>query len=309
MDDQDQFDAAFAEFAVKPEASAPEAAAAPEAKTAAEPAQPAPATSEPKADATPAAAQPPAEPAPSIDELQRQVREALHRERSSANRISAFAKENQSLKTIVEEMQRKLEELSAAKAAPTPAPAPDAGLEDVLADAPDLKASVQRLISSEKDPLLKEIEKLRSELAETKGIATTVKQAVDPIVTRETQSQYEQVWKALDDKFSPSWREDIKSSDFDAFLNAGEHWKRAFNSAKTVEDSAAVLGAYYTARGIERKPAPAQQAPAPATAPNTERLRLAAGVAPRGNQRPPSGPAPDDFEGNFALFAQQLKRA
>jgi type II secretory pathway component PulM len=295
-DDQDQFDKAFAEIASKPEGDTPAAAVEPAAEPA--PAAPAEAVEAPA----------PAAPAPSAEELQRQVREALHRERSSANRISSFAKENQSLKAAVDEMRRKLDELSAAKAAPTPAPAPAADLEDVLSDAPDLKASVQRLIASEKDPLLKEIEKLRADLQETRGIATHVQQTFEPIAEREIRSQHEQVWKSLDEKFSPTWRDDVKSADFDEFLKSGEHWQKAFESAKTASDSAAVLGAYYVARGIERKPAPAQAA-SPATNPNTERLRLAAGVAPRGNQRPPVGPAADDFEGNFAEAMKARKRA
>lgn len=294
MEDTDQFDAAFAEFSKQPEAPQPaEAPAAPEPEAAAPPAQPAPAEPEPKSEA------------PSVDELQKQVKEALHRERSSANRISAFAQENNKLQSMIAEMRQRLDALDAAKAAPAAAPATDEA--DVLANAPDLEAAVQKRVRAVTAGLESTVTELRKRLDQTEQVATQAKAGLDPIVAREERQQHEAVWNALDTRFSPAWRDDIKTPDFDGWLKEQPRQiVEIFETAKTAQDSASVLTLYYSAKG---KPIPAAAPSAPAANPNTERLRMAAGVAPRGNQRPPSGPAVDDFEGNFAVFTQALKRA
>lgn len=297
MEEADQFDAAFAEFSKQPEAPPQaEAQAAPEPVAAtAPPAQPAPAEPEPKSESAP----------PSVDELQRQVKEALHRERSSANRISAFAQENNKLQSMIAEMRQRLDALDAAKAAPAAAPATDEA--DVLANAPDLEAAVQKRVRAVTAGLESTVTELRKRLDQTEQVATQAKAGLDPIVAREERQQHEAVWNALDTRFSPAWREDIKTPDFDGWLKEQPRQiVEIFETAKTAQDSASVLTLYYAAKG---KPITAAAPSAPAANPNTERLRMAAGVAPRGNQRPPSGPAPDDFDGNFALFSQALKRA
>jgi len=293
----DSFDEAFAEFAKTPESAPAPASEVDDDAVVAAPAPTAPAASDDE--------QPAADP---MGEMQRQVDDARHRERSSANRVSAFAKENNQLKSVVDEMRRQLDELMAAKAAPvrTAAPVDD----DVLDQAPDLNAAVQKRVSTATAGLESTVAELRKKVEQAQQEAEQANQRLQPIISREDRKQHEEVWNGLDERFTKSWREDIRGADFDGWLQGQRQEIRSiYTNANTVEDSASVLTLYYAAKGKPMgSPAPTP-APAQPANPNTERLRRAAGVAPRGNVRPPTGPAPDDFDGHFAVFSQALKQA
>lgn len=292
-EDQDQFAKDFAEFAAKPEAPQAPVEAVAEEKTEPAPAPAAPEPAAPTAEVT-------------LEQLQKDVLDARHRERSSANRISAFAQENNKLQAMVNEMRAKLDELTAAKAAPAPTPTqPDD--DDVLGNAPDLEAAVNKRVQRVTAGLESTVTELRKKLEETQQTATEAKAGLEPILSREQQARHEQTWSKLDERFTPTWREDVKTETFDSWLKSSpQQIQDLFGRANTPEECAPVLTLYYASTG---KPATAPT-PSPTTAnTNTERLRKAAGVAPRGNLRPATGPAPDDFDGNFAAFAQQLKRA
>lgn len=297
-DDQDQFAKDFAEFATKPDAPAAPAEPVVAEEKPAEPA-PAPAAPEPAA--------PTAE--VTLEQLQKDVLEARHRERSASNRISAFAQENNKLQAMVNEMRAKLDELTAAKAAPAPTP-PQPDDDDVLGNAPDLEAAVNKRVQRGTAGLESTVTELRKKLEETQQTATEAKAGLEPILTREQQARHEQTWAKLDERFTPSWREDVKTETFDSWLKGSpQQIQDLFGRANTPEECAPVLTLYYASTGKQTQtpqPTPASQGAANT---NTERLRKAAGVAPRGTLRPASGPAPDDFDGNFAAFAQQLKRA
>lgn len=295
-DPTDDFDSIFAgisvERAKQPDQAEPLPANEPEASA---PSAPTP----PKSNA-PAADKPPAEEV-SQDELKRQLEQALHRERSSAARISAFAKEANRLQGLVAELQRAKEQTPAA---PVAAPAP---VDDVLTAAPDLAQAVERRISEAVAAANKAAAEANDRADAAAQAAANAQASMDPFIERQRKEQQAQTWIGLDQRFKGfDWRKDIRSAEFDQWLpTAPLAIQELFDNGNTVDESAAVLALFYSATG--KLPAPSTPQPSAAD-PNQARLRLAAGVAPRGVGKP-SGPAADDFEGNFAAAARALKQA
>lgn len=300
-DDQDQFDQHFATAAQKPDPAPAETQPA-----AVEVPEPAAVVEAPAPQAPAAEAKAPAEPVP-LEELQASMADLRHRERSSANRVSTFMRKNAELEQLVAEMRQKLDALQTAPAPAAPAPAAD----DVLTSAPDLEAAVRTRVQEAIAPLLKRVDETTGRVDQVGRIATEARQTVEPIAQQRHQETIAATHKGLDEQFTPKWREDVSSASFAEWLPSQPKWVRELHqSAVTLEDSATVMGRYYATHG---RPAPTPAAPAataaPAANPQQERLRLAAGIAPRGSARAPAGPAADDFEGHFAMAARALKTA
>ncbi len=256
----------------------------------------------------------PAEPAPesksiTLEELQEQLRQVQHQARSDANRVSAFQRENNRLKAMLDELNAKVGRAGA----PAPDPATPAKLEeDVLTSAPDLESAVKRRVKEVTAALEDQVKDLSQRVQTVQTVAGEAREAIEPIRQSTVQKQIEETHAALDAQFTPKWRDDLRSPDFEQWLDRQPAYvKDLYATAVTPEDSASVLARFYAGRRpTQIAAAPAPQAPAQAAGnPQTERLRQAAGIAPRGNTRPPTGPADDDFEGHFQQAWRSSKTA
>lgn len=324
--DDTDFESAFAEAtAANAAASTPEVPADgdPAAAAAATPAPaPAPApAADATADATPAPAPAPGGDATppvelSAEELKRQVAEAIHRERSSAQRISAIARENNDLKALVQRLQAQTQQTAAApaaSAAPAAPAVPDTP--DVLTEAKDLEAAVVKRAAAMVEPLKKQLEETIGRVDKATQAVDRVQEAVTPIAQKTQRETFEATWRALDEKFGQQWREDVRSEGFGGWLGAQPaQIQDLYAKAVTPEESAKVMNLFYAETGKFPTPAAAAAAPAPAPTPaaNTQqqRLRLAAGIAKTGAPpRAPAGPAVDDYEANFEAATRALKQA
>lgn len=257
---------------------------------------------EPVAKPEPAPAAPEAKAEPTIEELQAQVRDALHRERSSANRISSFTRANEDLKARIAEMESKLAQAKP----PAPAAAPEEA--DMLDEAPDLRAAIERRVSSAVTPLRDELTQTKVELEAAKRAAAELRQVAEPLGRKAQQDTFEATWKALDEQFTPQWREDLRSEKFSGWLaEQPVQIKDLYDKAVSARDSAVVVRQFYLDNGgiPTKQPEPTS---GPASKPNQERLRQASGISSRNSMARPSGPAEDDFEGNFAEAWKRLRK-
>lgn len=313
--DQQEFDTGFAEAVAQraadeaPKESTTAAPAAPAAETSA-PAKPAATTDNPPGDRA-ASASAPAKPGAArpgdADPIDERLVQALHRERSSANRISAFATENNRLKAALAERDRELSALRAKPASPVSAPT---RAEDVLGQAPDLEASIQARIADALRPHQEALESAQRRLSEVDGMARQAAESVQPLSEAEERRQITNVMSQLDNTFSPAWRKDIKTADFVSWLNAQDSIVQdRYENATTFGASSTVLQMYYANKGITRRPVAQGAASAQATPPQAaDRLRRASGIAPRSSAT--LSTKPEDFDGAFAEFtaARQQQR-
>lgn len=235
--------------------------------------------------------------------LQQDLSQALHRERSSSNRLSHFMRENNQLKEQVQSLQRQMDEMRAAPAARASAsmePGEDP-LNDVLEEAPDLKAAVERRIQREVKSLRDGLAAANSKLAEVDQTANRAAQDIEPLASREEQRQIESVYGQLDKSFD-HWRGDLRTPAFGQWLNTQTPAIQSmFQGGRTYAEAATVLRLFYAEQGASTSPPPARGASA-----NQERLQRAAGIAPRALTKLSS--KADDFEGAFAEFASQTRR-
>lgn len=285
MPEDDDFAAGFAAL---PPAAANDRPAEPTAPVEAKPAE------QPPADQP--AAEVKAEP-PAIDEaakLKAEIADALHRERSSANRVSAFQKENDALK-------RRLAELEAAEAArkkAPEAPADDSDLDDVLTGAPDLKAAVEARLKRATEPLLRQLEEVTGRLKEVDERASKAVADVQPLRQRSEQAEAQQVAAALHEQF-PGWTNEVREPRFQRWLGEQSAEIRAlYENGTTVQQAGTVLRLYRADTGALAKPAAAPAA-ADKTTDATARLRAATGIPSRPNTAKVDDR--DDFSAGFRM--------
>ncbi|MBI5270704.1 MAG: hypothetical protein HY856_13615 [Burkholderiales bacterium] len=266
-----------------------------------------PAPSAPAADAEPKPEsekdQPPKE-APKDEakpDLERQLAEALHRERSSANRVSHFMRENNQLRTKVQALEQEVEQLKA-KAAP----ASSGAAQDVLAEAPELEAAVRARVEAAIAPLQAALDAANARLAEVDGHQPAAAQAQPQ--GGDVAFEVAKTHQLLDAAF-PTWRSDTQSADFARWLNGQPaSVQRAYEDAVGFDDCATVMRLYYAAKGApKQQPAQTPAQPAAQQPSSQDRLRQAAGIAPRAGSIPNPDAKKDDFEGSFAEFASMRK--
>lgn len=304
--EQQEFDAAFAEMAK------------PESDSAAQPTSAQPSPTESAQAAPPVVAEQTASeadegqpdsskaqaPKPTSD-LDRQLAEALHRERSSANRLSHFMRENNRLTS---ELAKAVDELKKARVpAADQAPRAAAGTKDVLAEAPDLEAAVNERVTKATESLSAKIEEQQRIIQELTGKTDSAARAVEPLVAKQHQDQISRTQGELDKMFGQQWRSDISSSAFAKWIGEqNPDIQRLYQTGATVRDASTVMHLFYATSGARKptqQPAASQaSAPAPAGQPAaSDRLRKAAGIKPGTVVRPTN--RNDDFEGSFAEFA------
>lgn len=281
-DQVSEFDAAFREVASRRSGQEPPAASEP-----------------PKEDSVEATAKPeesvekPPEPAPKPAEpdLQKQLADALHRERSSANRISAFARQNEELRRQLSDLSDKLNK-SAAPAAP------QSHEPDMLDQTPDLEAAVKRRVKELIDPVMKTIDEVAKRAGAADEKATKVIEVVEPIRQTDKQRQFNETYAELDKQLGTKWREDMPSVQEWASKDPDTH--KQFSSATTPIQCLRLLRNFYAEQG-QAMPTPAKpepEAPAKPASPNTERLRMATGIPSRSTVTPAMSAA-DEFSATF----------
>lgn len=306
QDDKD-FEQAFADSSAAIKADAAPELDAPEGAAAAAPApSPAPASA-PAASAPAPAPAAPAQP-PTVEELQTKLKETEHRERSSANRISEFARKSNDLERQVRELNEKLTKMSAAPAAPAPAAAPAvADEDDVLTGAPDLDKAVQKRVDKLVAPLRDKLASAETRLQAHDDEAAAVKQTLVPISRDAHQRELQKTFTALDEGFTPAWRTEVQTPEFKEWLQARpQRTQDLYVNAMDPADCAEVLDLYYALKGGRPKPT-AAPAPAPAADPQS-RLRAAVGVPPSRGAARPTTVDPEDFDGAFAAASALIRQ-
>lgn len=330
----DEFDAAFAEAsAAAPPPPAPAPAPPPSDQPADQSAQQQPGAAEKPASTggkaaastgeSPAQTDPPAEP-PTIEQLQSQLDEARHRERSSAARLSPLTRQINQLNARLAEVERERDALKA-KAATAPPPPPaappsqaaDEDENDELADAPDLRKAVQRrvekAVAKAVQPLQQALEAANTRLAEVDGRATQAISQIGPIAEQTQEQAWAQARVRLESSFG-DWRSTVGSDGFQGWLEQQPDAIQKMFPGTTFDEARRVLTLYHAETGA---PIPQAKPPAASTPPaappvadpqqrsaaQMQRLRQAAGIAPRGAPAPRVQADPNDFEGAFAEFA------
>lgn len=287
------------------EAEADDAAA--DQASAPAPAAAAPAPAPAPAAAAPAPAAPPAAP-PTLEELQTQLRDSQQRERSSAGRISEFARKSNELELQVRALNEKLTKLSAAPAA-APAPAaPVADEEDVLTNAPDLERAVARRVEKATRPLVDKLTAAETRLEEVDRTTAAVQQTLEPFSRQEHKTRLETTFSALDETFTAAWRQTVQDPGFHEWLAARpQRTQELYRNAVDPSDCAEVLDLFYVAHGGRPKPtAPPPSAPPTGGASPNDALRASVGIPPSRNGSRPAPLAPDDFDGAFAAATAAL---
>lgn len=307
----DDFEKAFAELAGKPTEGTTEApkpqGEQPQADDAAAAATP---DSQAQAEPSQASAQPAGD-ADVIADLRRQLQESQQRERSSAGRVSHFMRESNQHADRLRALEQELQELRAAKAAPAGQPSSDdADLSDALAEAPELRAAVERRVGKAVAAVQAKLDAAITQLAHVGKKVDSAAQAVEPLVSREEERQAQSVYEALDQRFA-GWREDVKAPAFQSWLQGQPRQvQELYLHGQAVEDAATVLTLFRASTGAPKSEATAPQGAQPAQAgaagDKQQRLREAAGIAPV--SRAPVVNRKDDFEGAFAEFAAGGKR-
>jgi hypothetical protein len=178
----------------------------------------------------------------------------------------------------------------------------------VLTEAPDLEAAVKRRVDEATAGLQSTVEALQERLAAV-GQPAEPAAAPQPSAAGEQEQVVRDTLARLDREFT-GWRAELNTPEFADWLKAQPHRVQdAYENAVTFEDSAFVLRLFRADKGATTTKAPAPApAPTPAPAPGKDRLRQAAGIAPRGAAPPPPSKR-DDFEGSFDEFARQRQKA
>lgn len=249
----------------------------------------APAPAAPAADApAPAGGTTSAEPQPEdeVARLRRELQEAQHRERSASSRVSAFHRK-------LNEVQQELQRVRQAPPAPAPAAesaAEDQALEDLKQEMPEVAKLVERLVEKRVAPQVAQVEQ-------------RIEETVKPLREDAEQRRLSQELQPVEQEF-PDWNKTIFSDEFEAWKsNLPPALQDAWGKASTGQDALYFLRLYRDSKAAANPPPPA-----PAPSPQ-DRLARAVGIPARGQASPTSGlPPADDFEGNFAHFAAQMRR-
>ena len=245
--------------------------------------------------------------------LRQRLDDMSHRERSSASRVSVFMKENNQLKASLADLQQEMQGLrnalqAAAREQPEAASEIVDDPADALADAPELKAAVNRrvqaAVSQGTRQMRADLDAAKAQLADVSKTARQAAAQMQPLISREEQREADYTLGRLDTSF-PQWRVDVRTEQFNAWLaQQPQDIVNLYENGRTFDQSAPVLKLYYADIGAPAKQA--AQPPATDAAKNNQRLLSAAGIAPRQAVRPSVGS--DDFYGAFAEFAQKKNR-
>lgn len=246
-----------------------------------------------------------AKPGRTVEELERELGLALHRERSVANRISANDRRVNELTAENAALKRKVAELERSAAKPTTTSPAGSSADDALASAPELEAAVKRRIDEATASLQQALDAANAKLTELGESTSKTAEAIRPVVERDADAAVNKVQSELDGMFTPQWRQDRLSVDFQRWLSSQSRAiQDLYADSVDAKDCAAVLDLYYAPRGGRPKPPPS---PAPAPAAQgaqqpADRLKQAAGIRPGATPKAPV-PDPNDYDAAFAEAA------
>lgn len=245
-----------------------------------------------------------------IAELTRQLAEAQHRERSSANRISPLNQQNDSLRSENAQLKARISELEKQLAS---APANSGGggdADDALSEAPDLRQAVVNLVDKQVQPLRQQLTEAQRKAQEAEQRASQVAQVVDPIVSDRQEQELQVIFGGLNQRYDGDWRAEIKQDRFKSWLSTQpQAIKDLYLNGETLNESAAVLDLYSSQTGhLKRKEAGGQASPEEIARQRNERLAKASGLK-SGGGAPAVKKANDDFDSAFNEFAPSLAKA
>ena len=278
---QEEFAAAFEEIASgTSEQVEPQARPAKEELTAA----PAPAK---QADEKPKSEAEPVDPDKVLIDLRRQLSEANHRERSSAQRVSAFQRKFNEAEIEIASLRKRAE-------AAAPAAAPELQDDDdasaLLKEMPDLSRALDRAVAK----------RVKESVDVVQQQVQQVEQGMQPLRQRAEQDAVRAEIAVVEKEF-PGWRDTVFSPDFEQWIGAKPSViRQAYDQASSAADALEFLRMFDRERA---KPATPAQDNAQAGS-KQARLERAVGPQSKAVARPVGGlPAPDDFDGAFAYFA------
>jgi len=231
--------------------------------------------------------------------LKRQLADMAHRERSSANRISTFARQNTELQSQVQAMQAQLLALSQPRAnAPG---AQDTDEPDVLDGADDLRGAVERRVERATSQLRQQLDAAVTRVGAAEAAAMQAARSVEPLMQERAQADINSVTNQLNTDFG-GWDKLMPTPAFQDWITSKpDAIQSLYRQGNTFGDTSVVLRLYAAETGHQFKAAgqPAADTRQPQA---SDSLRMAAGIRPRSagaGVRPNS----DDFEGAFAEFA------
>lgn len=289
-DTQDEFEAAFNEAVSRRESKAPATI-----KADAEPEQ--------EPEESQSAEPPQSEAQPSeIEALKRQLADALHRERSSANRISSFARESNSLREQVAELQAEIKALRERAVAMQPEED-----DDSLSDAPELKQALDRKLARVISPMQQELDATKEKLRQTQERAAQAAQAIEPLVNKAQEAEVEQIFSALDAEFH-GWRDEVKTERFQHWLaSKSPAIQHLYHNGTTLGESREVLDLYRSQTGSMRPSASATKTPEQIAAARAAQLRASAGIRSGIASNQTQRRSGDEFGDAFEEFAAQRR--
>ena len=259
--------------------------------------------------AKPEAQEPSQEPDGQVQALQRQLTDALHRERSSANRISSFMRENNALKARVQELES---EVSALRSRAQAITAEASGEEDdSFGEAPELKRAIERRVAAIVQPLQAELDETKDRLRRTHERADMAAQAIEPLVSRAQQAEMDQIFGGLDAEFGATWRQEVATERFAQWLQTkSPAIQQLYNAGTTLHEAAEVLDLYRAQTGalsqgkhVHHSKTPEQIAQARAA-----QLRHSAGIRSGLTTSKPTSATGDEFGDAFEEFAAARRK-
>lgn len=302
-DDQDDFAAAFDERAAErpavTDAKAGDSTSEVDERTSAEDgqaqgAQAAP-SPEPKAGADDGGA------GKRIAELEAELAQALHRERSVAARISSNDRRSNDLSKANAALQQQVADLTAKLAAKGSAASAESA-DDVLARSPELQEAINRRIEAATAQL-----RAGKDAAEKDSGSADEAAEVTDDQRRIFAQSVDDCRAFLDSRFSKQWRADVDSLEFARWIaKQPDVIQTRFATSVSPTETSDVLEAFYAA-GVRPRASQAQAAntnttpPASAGQRQQDRMKQAAGIAPRVAVEKPD--SKDDFDGAFAHFS------
>lgn len=232
-----------------------------------------------------------------IAELERQLADALHRERSSANRMSERDRQANAMAQQVRELQARLQAQEAAR--DKPAEEPKEEEPDVLDGADDLRSAVERRVQKAVEPLARKLSEAEQRAKDAEAAAQAARQAIDPIQQEREERAMQELSTKLDEEFD-GWRDEVKSPGFQQWLNAvPEEVKSMYQRADTFDVAARVLRLYSADTGKAFPKTPSQGGDK-----QPSNLRAAVGIRPSVSGVK-ARPDPNDFDAAFAEFSSK----
>lgn len=251
------------------------------------------------------------EPEGQLQALQRQLSDALHRERSSANRVSSFMRENNALKARVSELESEVSALRQRAQAITAQAGDDD--DETFGEAPELRKAIERRVAAIVQPLQTELDETKDRLRRTHERADMAAQAIEPLVSRAQQAETEQIFGGLDAEFGASWRQEVATERFRTWLQTKSGAiQHLYNSGTTLHEAAEVLDLYRAQTGAlgqgKHATTNSPKSPEQIAQARAAQLRNSTGIRSGLTTSKPTSATGDEFGDAFEQFAAARRK-